>query len=54
VQLGTFGAIDQAALDTGPEVYRPFFEAGIDVIATDMIPIAALMLREYEFVPAER
>jgi glycerophosphoryl diester phosphodiesterase len=45
VQVGTFGAIDAAAADRGPDAYRPLLDAGVDVLATDDVPTAALAVR---------
>ena len=45
VQVGTFGTIDEAAGATNPGAYRPLLDAGVDVLATDNVPIAALALR---------
>ena len=43
VQVGTFGETDRAAESPGGwEVYTPFLEAGVDVLATDNVPAAAI------------
>ncbi|MDX1530990.1 MAG: glycerophosphodiester phosphodiesterase family protein [Rhodothermales bacterium] len=47
VQVGTFGETDRAALGVGPEVYLDLLDAGADVLATDLVPVAALALRDY-------
>lgn len=42
VRVGTFGPIEAAA---GPAAYRPLLDAGVDVLATDDVPTAALAVR---------
>lgn len=46
--LGTFGDIDEQALHEGPEVYARLIDRGIDVIATDVVPLAARATRLFE------
>ncbi len=45
--LGTFGAIDERARHAGPVVYRALLERGIDLITTDLVPIAAQAIAPY-------
>ena len=45
VQVGTFGAPDDAAARLGPDAYRPLLDAGADVLATDDVPAAARATR---------
>ncbi|MEM1054467.1 MAG: glycerophosphodiester phosphodiesterase family protein [Bacteroidota bacterium] len=46
VQVGTFGETDRAAQAPGGwAVYTPFLEAGVDVLATDNVPVAAIATR---------
>lgn len=42
--LGTFGLIDERAEQGGAEVYLPLLDAGIDVLATDEVALAARAL----------
>ncbi|MEL6442943.1 MAG: glycerophosphodiester phosphodiesterase family protein [Bacteroidota bacterium] len=46
-QLGTFGALDSAAFVEGPAAYHALLDAGIDVIATDFVPIAAFAVQQW-------
>ncbi len=39
--LGTFGALDVRATEEGPAVFEALFAQGLDVIATDVVPLAA-------------
>lgn len=45
--LGTFGTVDERAAQAGPEVYQALIDRGIDVIATDNVPLAAKALQAY-------
>lgn len=46
VQVGTFGETDRAAEAPGGwTAYHPFLDAGVDVLATDNVPAAALALQ---------
>ncbi|NNF56745.1 MAG: glycerophosphodiester phosphodiesterase family protein [Rhodothermaceae bacterium] len=45
VQVGTFGELDEAAGAAHPGAYRPLLDAGVDVLATDNVPTAALAIR---------
>ncbi|MFQ5570270.1 MAG: glycerophosphodiester phosphodiesterase family protein, partial [Rhodothermales bacterium] len=45
--LGTFDLVDARARQTGPEVFQALIDRGIDVIATDEVPLAAQALRAY-------
>ncbi|MEM9996179.1 MAG: glycerophosphodiester phosphodiesterase family protein [Bacteroidota bacterium] len=51
-QLGTFGALDSAAFTQGPSAYHALLDAGIDVIATDYVPMAAFAVSQWQR-PAE-
>ena len=39
--LGTFDLIDERARQAGATVYEALFDRGVDVIATDLVPLAA-------------
>lgn len=45
--LGTFGTVDRRAEQAGAEVYQAFIDRGIDVIATDNVPLAARAVQAY-------
>ncbi len=53
VMLGTFGALDERALHRGPQVYEPLLRRGVDVLATDAVPVAAEAARRHVPAPAE-
>ena len=46
--LGTFGDIDERAVEEGPEVFHELLDQGVDVIATDEVEVAAEALETYE------
>lgn len=48
--LGTFGLIDERAREGGVAVYQALIERGIDVIATDTVPLAAEAVEAYRTV----
>ncbi len=50
--LGTFGAIDERAAQAGPAVYQALLDRGVDVIATDNVPLAARAVDAYATTPA--
>lgn len=58
VQMGTFGALDRAAQDPatpdGPSVYAPALQAGVDVLATDNVPGAAIAVQREAQARARR
>lgn len=43
--LGTFSDIDAEARRAGPDVYRALIDQGIDILATDLVPLAARAIR---------
>lgn len=46
VQVGTFGDIDVEAINTrSPRPYDPLLGAGVDILATDNVPGAAMAIR---------
>ncbi len=45
--LGTFGLIDDRAREGGVAVYQALIERGIDVIATDNVPLASKAIEAY-------
>ncbi|MEM8598544.1 MAG: glycerophosphodiester phosphodiesterase family protein [Bacteroidota bacterium] len=53
-QLGTFGALDSAAFVQGPSTYYALLDAGIDVIATDFVPIASFAVQQWAAQQRER
>ena len=46
--LGTFGDLDERAVEEGPEVFHELLDQGVDVIATDEVEVAAEALETYE------
>ena len=55
VQVATFGPLDAAAGTTNPEAYHPLLSAGVDVLATDNVPMAAIAVqrtRRADLLPA--
>ena len=48
--LGTFGLVDERAREGGIAVYQALIERGIDVIATDTVPLAAEAVEAYRTV----
>jgi len=49
--LGTFGEIDGRAAVAGPVVYRALLDRGVDVLATDNVPLAARAVARYAMRP---
>ncbi len=45
--LGTFGLIDDRAQEGGAAVYQALIDRGIDVVATDTVPLAAEAVEAY-------
>lgn len=50
--LGTFGLIDERAQRGGSEVFTALLHQNIDVIATDVVPLAAQAVNHYEKIGA--
>ena len=50
VMLGTFGLIDERAREGGVAVYQALIDRGVDVLATDMVPLAAEAVEAYRMV----
>ncbi len=48
--LGTFGLVDDRAREGGAAVYQALIDRGVDVVATDMVPLAAEAVEAYRMV----
>ena len=48
--LGTFGLVDERAREGGAAVYQALIERGVDVVATDAVPLAAEAVEAYRTV----
>ncbi|WP_457651445.1 glycerophosphodiester phosphodiesterase family protein [Rhodocaloribacter sp.] len=51
--LGTFDEIDERAARVGPVVYQALLDRGVDVIATDNVPLAARAVDAYAPAPTQ-